>query len=110
MSIIKHTLKDRKIISRLFVKGKKVKISPLLFIFLNNENESVLFSVSKKNIPKAVDRNKIKRQMRAIFLNNKRLLSRTKTPKAMAFVYYENKVVAYPKLLTSMTTILKEIN
>ena len=107
---IQHKLKDRGIISRLFKKGTKEKVAPILLLSLNNKYETVLFSVSKKNIPKAVDRNKIKRQMRAIFFNNRRLLNNIKRPKAMAFIYLEKSTVEYSKILSSMITILKNIN
>ena len=104
----KHTLKDRETISRLFQKGTKIWVDPVLSLSLNNKYETVLFSVSKKNIPRAVDRNKIKRQMRAIFFNNRRLLNNIKTPKAMVFIYLEKSIIEYPKLLSCMTTILKK--
>ena len=102
-----HTLKDRETVSRLFKKGTKIKVEAVLSLSLNNKHETVLFSVSKKNIPRAVDRNKIKRQMRAIFFNNRRLLNNVKTPKAMAFIYLEKSIIDYSKLLSCMTTILK---
>ena len=105
----KHTLKDRETFSRLFKKGTKIRADPVLSLSLNNKYETVLFSVSKKNIPRAVDRNKIKRQMRAIFFNNRRLLNNVKTPKAMVFIYLEKSIIEYPKLLSCMTTILKKI-
>ncbi len=106
----KHTLKDKETISILFQKGTKIRVDPVLSLSLNNKHETVLFSVSKKNIPRAVDRNKIKRQMRAIFFNNRRLLNNVKTPKAMAFIYLEKSIIEYPKLLSCMTTILKKTN
>jgi ribonuclease P protein component len=104
----KHTLKERKTISRLFQNGTKTIVGPVLLLSLNYKHEAVLFSVSKKNIPKAVDRNKIKRQMRAIFFNNTRLLNNVKTPKAMVFIYLEKSIIEYSKLLSCMTTILKK--
>ena len=105
----KHTLKDRETISRLFQNGIKTSVGPVLLLSLNYKHEAVMFSVSKKNIPKATDRNKIKRQMRAIFLNNRRLLN-VKTPKAMAFIYLEKSTIDYYKLFSSMITILKKAN
>ena len=104
----KHTLKDRKTISRLFQNGTKTRVGPVLLLSLSYKHEAVLFSVSKKNISKAVDRNKIKRQMRAIFFNNTRLLNNVKTPKAMVFIYLEKSIIEYSKLLSCMTTILKK--
>ena len=106
----KNILKDKEIISKLFKKGKKEKSAPVLLLSVNNEFETVLFSVSKKNIPKAVDRNKIKRQMRAIFFNNRHLLNNIKNPKAMAFIYLNNITVEYAVLEKSMNTVLKNTN
>lgn len=106
----KHTLNDRETISLLFQKGIKVRVDPILFISMKNKHEKVLFTVSKKNMPRAVDRNKIKRQMRAIFFNNRRLVNNNKKPEAMAFIYLEKSMVEYSKLLSSMTAILKNIN
>ena len=105
----RHTLKDRESIYRLFQNGKKTSFGPVLLISLNYKQEAVLFSVSKKNIPKATERNKIKRQMRAIFLNNRRLLN-VNTPKALAFIYLEKSTIEYSKLSSSMITILKNVN
>ena len=107
---LKQTLKDRKTISILFQKGIRVKVDPILLLSMNNNHELVLFTVSKKNIPRAVDRNKIKRQMRAIFFNNIRLVNNIKKPEAMAFIYLEKSIVEYSKLRSSMTAILKNIN
>ena len=62
----KQTLSDKKDISKLFSKGFKSSCFPLVMFSMPFEKDQVLFSVSKKNISKATDRNKIKRQMKAI--------------------------------------------
>ncbi len=63
-------LKGEKKIEKIFKEGKSVFVFPIKAVFLltpdseNNENFSFGVSVSKRNFKKAVDRNRIKRQMR----------------------------------------------
>jgi len=60
------SLKSKKLIDNLFENGKKIFSKDFTFIYLPNEvniNRYVL-CVSKKNFKKAIDRNKIKRQIR----------------------------------------------
>ena len=105
-----HILKDRDTINGLFQNGIKTRVGPVLLLSLNHKHDAVFFSVSKKNIPRAIDRNKIKRQMRAIFFNNRQLIFNNKAPRAMAFIYLEKYTIEYSKLFSSMITILQNIN
>ena len=62
-------LKSRKLIEELFAKGKSVNAFPLQMKYLATEFEldtkvQVAFSVPKRNFKNAVDRNRIKRQLR----------------------------------------------
>lgn len=60
-------LKSKSVIDNLFEKGDVVCSQLLLLRYLEVENQGVLFagvSVSKRNFSKAVDRNRIKRQLR----------------------------------------------
>ena len=104
----KHTLKDRETISRLFQKGTKIRVDPVLSLSLNNKHETVLFSVSKKNIPRAVDRNKIKRQMHAIYFNNLELFLQEPT-KAIALTYVSRSPTSFVEIKKSMTTLFSII-
>ena len=106
----RHTLKDRETINGLFQNGVKIRVGPVLLLYLNHKHDVVFFSVSKKNIPRAIDRNKIKRQMRAIFFNNSKLIYNNKAPRAMAFIYLEKYTIEYSKLSSSMINILQNIN
>jgi ribonuclease P protein component len=67
-----------------------------------------MFSVSKRKISKAVSRNKIKRQMRAIYLKNYELFTKTKQPKAMSFVYFGNEKVEYKNLEKGMISLARK--
>ena len=65
-----QTLLDKNDVNYLFTKGKSVKAFPLLMYSIKSTEPEVVFSVPKKKINKAVDRNKIKRQMREIYFND----------------------------------------
>jgi len=62
-------LRSRKTISLLFEKGKSITMHPLKMLWLQTPNKegSILqftLAVPKKNFKRAVDRNRLKRQMR----------------------------------------------
>ena len=104
----KHILNNRETISLLFQTGKKVSNKNLTFVSLDSQCFSIMFSVSKRKISKAVSRNKIKRQMRAIYLKNYELFTKTKQPKAMSFVYFGNEKVEYKNLEKGMISLARK--
>jgi len=72
-------LKSRKMIEQIFSDGFAVKSFPIRiqFVFHNHEDQpwcQVGFSVPKRNFKKAVDRNRIKRQLREAYRLNKSIL------------------------------------
>jgi len=69
-------LSSRKIISKLFEEGKSFTISPFRMLWLETTLSSsspaqIAFAVPAKKIRLAVDRNRIKRQMREVYRKNK---------------------------------------
>ena len=67
-------LKGNKNVEVLFSSGKRVSSSFLHCVYLlNKEDSRFVVSVPKKNFSLAVDRNKIKRQLREIIKKNKDL-------------------------------------
>ena len=67
-------LKGNKNVEVLFSSGKRVSSSFLHCVYLlNKEDSRFVVSVPKKNFSLAVDRNKIKRQLREIIRKNKDL-------------------------------------
>tara|TARA_B100000768_G_scaffold112170_1_gene103895 strand:- start:4364 stop:4690 length:327 start_codon:yes stop_codon:yes gene_type:complete len=103
-----YILSNQKVISKLFITGLKKTVKPLTLITMPFEKNKVLFAVSKKHIPKAVDRNKIKRQMHAIYFNNLELfLGGTK--KAIALTYVSKSPTSFLDIKKSMTTLFSLI-
>jgi len=73
-------LKSKIFIEQLFAKGKRVKQFPLQLIYLPINHTSkfpikVGFSVPKRNVKLAVNRNRIKRLMREVYRKNKHVFA-----------------------------------
>lgn len=69
-------LSSRKAIEFVFKSGKKINEKPIQLLWTESDSEEkealkIAISVPKKNFKKAVDRNKIKRQIREAFRLNK---------------------------------------
>ena len=64
-------IKSRNEIRLLFSKGKRVNAFPVSVLYIWKEEKEasarVLFSVPKRKLRKAVDRNKVKRQLREVY-------------------------------------------
>lgn len=89
-------LHSKKIIERLFSRGQSAFAYPIMmrWILLNEDADipvRAMVSVSKKNIRKAVHRNKIKRRLREAYRLNKQPLIESLSNKqqnlAIAFIY-----------------------
>lgn len=103
-----YILSNRKTISKLFKMGSKKTVNPLTITAMPFDKNKVLFAVSKKHIPKAVDRNKIKRQMHAIYFNNLELFLQKPT-KAIALTYVSKSPTSFVEIKKSMTTLFSII-
>lgn len=78
-------LHSKKLITELFSKGSSFNLYPLRFVFIRQAAPTVtppqvLVSVSKKYFKKAVDRNRLKRQMREAYRTHKHLLRTENQP------------------------------
>ncbi len=97
-------LKSRKLIEQLFAEGKRVKSFPLQLIYLpiNHDSEfpvKVGFSVPKRVVKLAVDRNRIKRMMREVYRLNKQLiLENIKNQYIFMFIYTDKEEPKYADL------------
>jgi ribonuclease P protein component len=117
-------LKSRKQIDLLFESGKKISLFPfrLLYHFEPQGRElKAGFTVSSKNFPRAVDRNRIKRLCRESYRLQKTELEsdlfQTKGRLYLFFIYTEKKILGYQdisgrlkQLLDKLIRVLHEIH
>lgn len=109
-------------IDRLFSEGKRLKAYPITVMFQEIEEEmehsfQVLFSVPKKRLKHAHDRNYVKRCFREILRLNKAILENhlTKCNKKINFalIYQLNERIPYTeleqKLLGAINKLISEI-
>lgn len=70
-------LKSKKHISELFESGKSAKAFPLRMKYIDAETEvsKIVISVPKRLVKKAVERNRIKRQIREAFRQNQEIIA-----------------------------------
>jgi len=113
-------LKSTKVIQRLFTEGKALSAYPIraVYLFLDQssdqrESAQFAFSVGKRKFPKAVDRNRIKRQMREAFRTQKpTLLSHIPTNKKLAvlFLYVGKEAIPYARMHSAMGKALQKLS
>ena len=106
-SFIKEArLTSKKIIAELFTRGRIKKYRDIRFHYLMAPDESagyhqVLFSVPAKVFKRAVDRNRIKRQLRECYRKNKFELYENQyhgLPYLLAYVYISRYLPVYEEL------------
>lgn len=68
----------------------------------------VLFTVSKRNFKKAVDRNKIKRRMREAYRLNKTQLSNSQKL-AIAYIYTPKEILPFVQIQEGMVKSFKRL-
>lgn len=101
----RYSLKSPLVISALFSKGKREFRYPLLLITSPNTvtEGKVVFSVSKKKFKRAVDRNRVKRQMRAVYFS----VVREPRTSNQALVYVGNELTTSASIAKALKAILK---
>jgi len=106
-------LKSRKTIELLFSEGKAITKFPIKLFFLpieNAENTQAGFAVPKRNFKNAVDRNRIKRQMREAYRLQKHLLKNENGLKfAIFFLYIGKEKLPYSRIETAMESLIKKL-
>ncbi|MFI5218051.1 MAG: ribonuclease P protein component [Bacteroidia bacterium] len=99
-------LGSRKALEHIFKSGKKINESTIQILWMESDSKEkallkIAISVPKKNFKKAVDRNKIKRQIREAYrLNKHKILPLIKSTgkKFSAVILFTGKVpLAYPE-------------
>lgn len=110
-------LKSKVLVDALFAKGKAISSYPIRLIYLPSEEAvltpKVLFSVSKRNFKKAVDRNRIKRQLHELYRLHQApfFVNNDKRVAFLAFIYTGKEKLAYSvvekKLILALERLTK---
>ncbi len=95
-------LTKEKLIQELFDKGSSFYLFPFKVLSLPNPDETcryhqILFSASKRNFKKAVDRNLIKRRMREAYRQNKQTLPASKKL-VIAYIYTAKEILTFAQI------------
>jgi ribonuclease P protein component len=112
---------SQKLMEQLFdgTSSHSMSVFPLRVVFMTVPRTEgacpvqILVSVPKRRFKHAVDRNRVKRQVREAFRKNKHLLW-TSVPDdqqlAIAFIWLANELMPTPRVAHSVTTLLTRIN
>lgn len=106
-------LKSAKTIESLFLEGKAYSKYPLKVFFLPKENletNLTAFAVPKRSFKSAVDRNRVKRQLREVYRLNKYTLEDLNNQKfVMLFLYLGKVKPQFVVLEKAMLKLLKKL-
>jgi len=112
-------LSSKKQIESLFSKGGKYFNFPPFAVrytglsSAHTGQHQILISVSKRNFKRAVDRNRLKRQIREAYRLNKHLIADLPDKLAIAYIYTFKKMMAYKdledKLIKSLSRLKTEL-
>ena len=85
---------SKRLITLLFSKGSSFNLYPLRFVYHSPEaplsdSTQLVISVSKRHFKRAVDRNRLKRQIREAYRLNKHILTQDQgqAPRLLAIIY-----------------------
>lgn len=109
----KEKLKSRKLIAQLFEEGNGATKFPVKLLYLpleRLENHQATFAVPKKNFKSAVDRNRIKRQLREAYrLQKEGLVMPSEIKYTLLFIYLGKKKPSYEQLENAVADLLKKM-
>ena len=111
-------LRKKKLIDRLFAEGTSFFIYPLKIFWLTTPLETpvpaqILISVSKRSFNHAIDRNRIKRQIREVYRQNKNQLydhlDKHQHQCVMAIIYTANVHLPTGDLEIKIKAVMKRL-
>lgn len=108
----KERLHKKKMIEELFEQGSSTTLYPIQFWHLtasNAKENQVLFSVPKKQIKKAVVRNRIKRRMKEAYRLNKFILENVKQNYVLGYIYLSKKELAFKEINSKLKESLERL-
>ena len=97
-------VKDRNTIQSLFNQGKPFKSGSILALWIESEEDAILFTAPIKKFKKAVSRNRIKRLMREAWRKNE-----TQLNKSIALVYTSNEILSYDEIEKDIINIINRL-
>jgi len=109
-------LKSKKLIEQLFAEGKHVKAFPLRLIYLPIHHGSEFpikagFSVPKRNVKLAVNRNRIKRLIREVYRKNKQAFANNLNEQYIfMFIYMAKEEINYVDLELSLKKVISKFD
>ena len=102
-------LKSKKQIESLFESGRTVVQFPIKAWFLPATETKVAFAVPKRSFKRAVDRNRIKRQMREAYRLNKPSREQESQHHHILLLYMDKQAPDYSRLAKSMKQLLDKL-
>ena len=108
--------KSRKLIQQLFAEGHQFIVFPIKAVWISNNEKTPLqagVSVSSRHFKKAVDRNRIKRQLREVYRLQKNELEQQLICKgkslSLFLMFIGKEMPDYKQLFEACTTIIHKL-
>jgi ribonuclease P protein component len=109
----RERLTHKKQIARVFEKGKTRVVYPVKVVYLEtdsavNDPVQVAFAIGRKNFPRAVDRNLLKRRMKEAYRLNKPEFYKNLENKKLAivFIYIAKEILPYATIENSVRNLI----
>lgn len=109
-------LKSRKAIDELFQNGKRFTVPPFRVYYTITKGDALQFGVgaSTKNFKKAVDRNRIKRQVREAYRLQKKtlqeLVHNNKSAVNLFIIYTEKELPDYQRIYAQIEKVISKLS